>query len=229
MDSYKSSVLLSFILFLSLIFSCKPGVIEPDKIETRVNQLLSKMTLDEKIGQMTQIDPGVAGGDEQLKKSVRDGRYGSILNLWGVEKVNEIQKIAVEESRLGIPLLIGRDVIHGYRTIFPIPLGMAASWNPEIVKKAFRISAIECSSQGIKWTFAPMIDITWDPDGAELLRDAEKIPTLLPPCRKPWLREYRVMILPTRQPLPLVQNISRDMAFLKGAATTIPPIFLNRS
>ncbi len=163
MDSYKSSVLLSFILFLSLIFSCKPGVIEPDKIETRVNQLLSKMTLDEKIGQMTQIDPGVAGGDEQLKKSVRDGRYGSILNLWGVEKVNEIQKIAVEESRLGIPLLIGRDVIHGYRTIFPIPLGMAASWNPEIVKKAFRISAIECSSQGIKWTFAPMIDITWDP------------------------------------------------------------------
>jgi len=112
---------------------------------------------------MTQIDPGFAGGDEQLKKSVRDGRYGSILNLWGVEKVNEIQKIAVEESRLGIPLLIGRDVIHGYRTIFPIPLGMAASWNPEIVKKAFRISAIECSSQGIKWTFAPMIDITWDP------------------------------------------------------------------
>jgi len=134
-----------------------------DPLEKRVNLLLAKMTLDEKIGQMTQVDPGFAGGEEQLKKSVRDGRYGSILNLFGVEKVNEMQKIAMEESRLGIPLLIGRDVIHGYQTIFPIPLGMAASWHPEIVKRAFRISAIECSSQGIKWTFAPMIDITWDP------------------------------------------------------------------
>ncbi len=163
MDSYKSSALLSLFLFLNLLVSCQNRTAEPFKIETRVNQLLSKMTLDEKIGQMTQIDPGFAGSDEQLKKSVRDGRYGSLLNLFGVEKVNEIQKIAVEESRLGIPLLIGRDVIHGYRTIFPIPLGMAASWNPEIVKKAFRIAAIECSSQGIKWTFAPMVDITWDP------------------------------------------------------------------
>jgi beta-glucosidase len=163
MDSYKYRVIVCYLLFVILFVSCKNKAAEPDKIENRVNQLLSKMTLDEKIGQMTQIDPGFAGGEEQLKKSVRDGRYGSLLNLFGVEKVNEIQKIAMEESRQGIPLLIGRDVIHGYRTIFPIPLGMAASWNPEMVKKAYRISAIECSSQGIKWTFAPMIDITWDP------------------------------------------------------------------
>jgi beta-glucosidase len=163
MATYKSSIIWSLILVLILSVSCRRTENKTDKIEERVTQLLSKMTLDDKIGQMTQIDPGFAGGEEQMKKSVRDGRYGSILNLWGVEKVNEMQKISVEESRLGIPLLIGRDVIHGYRTIFPIPLGMAASWNPEIVKKAYRISAIECSSQGIKWTFAPMIDITWDP------------------------------------------------------------------
>jgi beta-glucosidase len=163
MSSYKLSVLSSLIFFAAVAVSCNHSEKKGDKIEVRVEQLLEKMTLDDKIGQMTQVDPGFAGGEEQLKKSVRDGRYGSILNLWGVEKVNEMQKIAVEESRLGIPLLIGRDVIHGYRTIFPIPLGMASSWNPEIVKKAFRISAIECSSQGIKWTFAPMIDITWDP------------------------------------------------------------------
>lgn len=163
MKLYKSSVIYCFILLSFLMVSCGKKKAETDKIGSRVEQLLTRMTLDEKIGQMTQIDPGFAGGDEQLKKSVRDGRYGSVLNLFGVEKVNEMQKIAVEESRLGIPLLIGRDVIHGYRTIFPIPLGMAASWNPEIVKKAYRISAIECSSQGIKWTFAPMIDITWDP------------------------------------------------------------------
>jgi beta-glucosidase len=163
MDSYKSTVLYGLLMLSALFVSCNNKENKTDIIETRVNQLLDRMTLDEKIGQMTQIDPGFAGGNEQMKKSVRDGRYGSILNLYGVDKVNELQKIAVEESRLGIPLLIGRDVIHGYQTIFPIPLGMAASWNPEIVKKAFRISAIECSSQGIKWTFAPMIDITWDP------------------------------------------------------------------
>lgn len=163
MDSYKSTVIYCLLILSALFVSCEKRENTSDKLESRVNQLLGKMTLDEKIGQMTQVDPGFAGGDEQMKKSVRDGRYGSILNLFGVEKVNEIQKIAVEESRLGIPLLIGRDVIHGYQTIFPIPLGMAASWNPEIVKKAFRIAAIECSSQGIKWTFAPMIDITWDP------------------------------------------------------------------
>lgn len=164
MYSSRIAISLSILLFFSLLVSCRNNAAEqPDKIESRVNQLLTRMTLDEKIGQMTQIDPGFAGGEEQLKKSIRDGRYGSLLNLFGVERVNEIQKIAVEESRLGIPLLIGRDVIHGYRTIFPIPLGMAATWNPEIVKKAFRIAAIECSSQGIKWTFAPMIDITWDP------------------------------------------------------------------
>ena len=142
MSSYKLSVLSSLIFLAAVVISCNHSEKRGDKIEVRVEQLLEKMTLDDKIGQMTQVDPGFAGGEEQMKKSVRDGRFGSILNLWGVEKVNEIQKIAVEESRLGIPLLIGRDVIHGYRTIFPIPLGMAGSWNPEIVKKAFRISAI---------------------------------------------------------------------------------------
>lgn len=149
--------------FLCMVWSCNQNTPKPQTIEYKVDQLLSKMTLDEKIGQMTQIDPGFVGGEEQLKKSVRDGRYGSLLNFFGVEKVNEIQKIAVEESRLGIPLLIGRDVIHGYRTIFPIPLGMAASWDTASIKRAYRIASVECASQGIKWTFAPMVDITWDP------------------------------------------------------------------
>ncbi|MBA4322980.1 MAG: glycosyl hydrolase, partial [Odoribacter sp.] len=128
-----------------------------------MNKLLSEMTFEEKIGQMSQFDSGTSGTEEQLQKAVREGKVGSLLNYFGVAGVNAIQKIAMEESRLHIPLIIGRDVIHGYRTIFPIPLGMAASWNPEIVKKAFRISAVEASSQGIKWSFAPMIDITWDP------------------------------------------------------------------
>lgn len=151
-------------LFASLLYtsSCKQPEPKKNDIESRVNNLLSEMTLDEKIGQMSQIDPSYMSVD-QINKTVRDGNYGSFLNVFGVAKINALQKIAMEESRLKIPLLIGRDVIHGYRTIFPIPLGMAATWNPEVVKKAFRISSIEASSQGIKWTFAPMIDITWDP------------------------------------------------------------------
>ena len=164
MISFNRSVIAVLVVTVILfVVACQRKSNATGKPEELVERLLTKMTLDEKLGQMSQIDPNLAGGEEQLKKAVRDGRYGSFLNISGVERVNEIQKIAIEESRLGIPLLIGRDVIHGYKTIFPIPLGMAASWNPEIIKRAFRISSIEAASQGIRWTFAPMIDITWDP------------------------------------------------------------------
>jgi beta-glucosidase len=163
MNSLKHSGIIILVCLSSLTYSCKTADTGKDDIDLRADKMLARMTLDEKIGQMSQLNMGYFLDAEQLKKAVRDGRCGSLLNFFGVEQVNEIQRIAVEESRLGIPLIIGRDVIHGYRTVFPIPLGMAASWNPEIVKKAFRISAIEASTEGIKWTFAPMIDITWDP------------------------------------------------------------------
>lgn len=163
MNSLKHSLAIILVSVSLIASSCKTGTTVNDDAESRAEKMLARMTLDEKIGQMSQLDMGYFMDAEQLKKAVRDGRCGSLLNFIGAEQVNGIQKIAVEESRLGIPLIIGRDVIHGYRTIFPIPLGMAASWNPEAVKKAFRISAVEASSQGIKWTFAPMIDITWDP------------------------------------------------------------------
>lgn len=150
--------------FLSLVVgSCSTGGQVTDEAGARAEKVLAQMTLDEKIGQMSQLDIGYFRDPEQLKQAVREGRCGSLLNFFGADQVNEIQRIAVEESRLGIPLIIGRDVIHGFRTIFPIPLGMSASWNPENVKEAFRIAAIEASSQGIRWSFAPMIDITWDP------------------------------------------------------------------
>jgi beta-glucosidase len=150
-------------IFALLTSSCSTGKSTGDDAEARADKLLAQMTLDEKIGQMSQLDQGYFRDADQLKQAVRDGRCGSLLNFLGTEQVNEIQRIAMEESRLGIPLIIGRDVIHGYRTVFPIPLGMAASWNPEAVRQAFRISAVEASAHGIRWTFAPMIDITWDP------------------------------------------------------------------
>ena len=132
-------------------------------LEGRVEQLLSQMTLTEKIGQMNQVNGpgGQLPGD--FVQALRDGRIGSILNEIDLSTVNEIQRVVREESRLGIPLLIGRDVIHGFKTVFPIPLGLAASWNVEIVESAARISALEAASCGVNWTFAPMIDISRDP------------------------------------------------------------------
>jgi beta-glucosidase len=117
------------------------------------------MTLQEKIGQMSQLN----NDSETLDSAINKGLVGSVLNEVDVVVINKLQKIATQESRLGIPLLIGRDVIHGFNTIFPIPLGQAASWSSEIVELGARIAAIESSNSGVNWTFAPMIDISRDP------------------------------------------------------------------
>ena len=156
---------ISFFLIIFLFtISCEPqkSTVQND-VEEKITALISKMTLEEKLGQMSQFDPGQFKTDEELKQAIKDGKVGSILNLVGAKRVNELQKVAVENSRLGIPIIIGRDVIHGYRTIMPIPLGMAASWNPELTEKAMAVSAKEASAEGIRWTFAPMIDISRDP------------------------------------------------------------------
>lgn len=124
---------------------------------------MQEMGLDEKIGQMSQLQAGCGWIPEELSKSIQEGRAGSVLNEVNVDVVNELQRISVEESRLGIPLLIGRDVIHGFKTIFPIPLGMAASWDSVLIKQSTSISAQEAAASGVNWTFAPMIDISRDP------------------------------------------------------------------
>jgi beta-glucosidase len=130
--------------------------------DSRVAELLARMTLAEKIGQMTQVNGAGGKVPAELREALKAGAIGSILNEVEVDAVNEIQRIAVEESRLGIPLLIGRDVIHGFKTVLPIPLGQAASFNPELVRKGARMAALEAASAGINWTFAPMIDVSRD-------------------------------------------------------------------
>lgn len=141
-------------------------------LDMRIEALIDAMTLEEKVGQLRQTNGigGDATGDpknlvagSELYDLIRNGQLGSVLNEINVKTINEFQRLAVEESRLGIPLIIGRDVIHGYRTIFPIPLGQAASWNSELVELGCKIAAREASSQGIHWTFAPMVDIARDP------------------------------------------------------------------
>lgn len=134
---------------------------EDSQLEKRIDGLLKQMTLEEKVGQMNQISP--FGDPAQIKELVRKGEVGSVLNLTDPLAVNALQQVAMEESRLKIPLLVGRDVIHGFKTIFPIPLGQAASFNPQLVEDGARVAAVEASSRGIHWTFAPMIDIARDP------------------------------------------------------------------
>ena len=133
------------------------------ELEERVTALLGRMTLAEKIGQMNQVNvdgPAAAG---TLRNAVREGRVGSLINLVDPELADTLQRAAIEESRLGIPLLVGRDVIHGFRTVMPIPLGQAATWNPEVVREGARAAASEAAAAGVNWTFAPMLDISRDP------------------------------------------------------------------
>lgn len=141
--------------------ACSSMVSEEDKIvESRVDALLSKMTLQEKIGQMNQVS--ISGLSPDIEGGVRSGAIGSVLNEVNPEVINEYQRIAVEESRLGIPLIVARDVIHGFRTMFPIPLGLAATFNPELVRQGARLTAEEATANGIRWTFSPMLDISRD-------------------------------------------------------------------
>jgi beta-glucosidase len=139
------------------------GAPPPTEIEQRIGALLARMTLDEKIGQMSQSTSLATPLSASMKDEIRKGRWGSFLNAGSPADRAEAQRIARHESRLGIPLLFGRDVIHGYRTIFPIPLGQAASWDPELIQEAARTAALEAGTEGIRWTFAPMLDVARDP------------------------------------------------------------------
>jgi hypothetical protein len=131
-----------------------------------IDDLMKKMTLEEKIGQLNlpvtgEITTGQAKSSNVAKR-IRAGEVGGLFNLKGVERIRDVQKQAVEESRLGIPLLFGMDVIHGYETVFPIPLGLSCTWDMKAVEESARIAAIESSADGICWTFSPMVDICRD-------------------------------------------------------------------
>jgi beta-glucosidase len=150
-----------------------------DPVEARVTRLLRQMTLEEKIGQLQQLDGEVDGRfrPEHLELA-RQGRLGSTLNVRGAANVNELQKAAVEGSRLRIPLLFGYDTIHGYRTIFPIPLGEAASFDATLAEETARVAAAESAAVGLKWTFAPMVDIARDPRWGRIAEGAGEDPYL---------------------------------------------------
>ncbi|HWK06250.1 MAG TPA: beta-glucosidase BglX [Puia sp.] len=138
-----------------------------EKMHAFVNALLGKMTLDEKIGQLNlpgagDITTGQAGNSDIARK-IEEGKVGGLFNIKSLAKIREVQKIAVEKSRLKIPLIFGMDVIHGYETVFPIPLALSCSWDMQAIEKSARVAATEASADGICWTFSPMVDIARDP------------------------------------------------------------------
>ena len=166
---------------LLLALSCQEpkvaGTIGADaEVERRVDSLLSRMTLSEKIGQMNQVSAG--GEVSNYADALRKGQVGSILNEVDPVKVNEFQRISVEESRLGIPLLVARDVIHGFHTVFPIPLGLASTFDPALVEEGARVAAVEATGQGVRWTFSPMLDIARDPRWGRIAEGSGEDPWL---------------------------------------------------
>ena len=153
-----------------------------ERIEQRVQMLLRQMTLEEKVGQLVQYSNGMPTGPgtgrSDYEQMAAKGGIGSILNLTGAAETNRMQRIAVEHSRLHIPLLFGLDVIHGYRTIYPVPLGLSATWDPALVERLSRFAAREASAQGVRWTFSPMVDIARDARWGRIVEGAGEDPYL---------------------------------------------------
>ncbi len=152
-NKYSVTFLMS-VLLISIFISCNKG----DSPDFSIERLISEMTLQEKAGQLNQV----SGYNVNYDKLLREGGLGSFLNVFGAELTNRVQKIAVEDTRLGIPLIFGIDVIHGYRTIFPIPLGESCSWDPDLIQRTSAMAAAEARASGVHWTFAPMVDIARD-------------------------------------------------------------------
>lgn len=166
----RANILLIFLAAFALNTSAqtkKAISAEEAKMNTFIANLMSRMTIDEKIGQLNlpssgDITTGQANSSD-IGGKIKAGQVGGLFNIKGVDKIRAVQKVAVENSRMKIPLLFGMDVIHGYNTVFPIPLGMSCTWDMTAVQKSARIAAIEASASGINWTFSPMVDISRDP------------------------------------------------------------------
>ena len=178
------------ILFLFFFFSItliqganaaskKKTVSHSSSMDAKAQDLLSQMTLEEKVGQMVQFSHwGQKETEDKIRAAAEQGKIGSLLNVTGAKQTNEFQKIAVEKSRLHVPILFGLDVIHGYKTIFPIPLAEDCAWNPELLEKCASVSAHEAYAAGLRWTFAPMVDVSREPRWGRISEGSGEDPTL---------------------------------------------------
>lgn len=165
------------------------------KAANHIDILMEKMTLQEKIGQLNLLTPGGAITGEVVSKDVNqkiiDGKVGGIFGIRGAENVRQVQEIAVKKSRLGIPLLVGMDVIHGHQTIFPIPLGLSCTWDTSLIEKTARIAALEATADGIMWGFSPMVDIARDPRWGRIAEGSGEDPFLGAAIAKAMIKGYQ--------------------------------------
>ena len=165
------------------------------RMDAFITELMGKMTLEEKLGQLNlpasgDITTGTASSSNIAEK-IKEGKVGGLFNIKSAEKIRDVQKIAMEQSRLKIPLIFGMDVIHGYQTMFPIPLGMSCSWDMELVEKSARIAAQEASTDGINWTFSPMVDISRDPRWGRVSEGSGEDPYLGSQIAKAMVKGYQ--------------------------------------
>jgi beta-glucosidase len=169
------------LVWLSLSTGAGAQAVEPPS--QRIRDLLERMTLEEKIGQLNQVPGGRQRAlnsrlDAAALDRVRRGEIGSFLHVAGAAQIRELQRIAVEESRLGVPLLFGMDVVHGYKTLFPVPLALSASWDPALVQQTAHVAAVEATAAGLNWTFSPMVDIARDARWGRVVEGAGEDPYL---------------------------------------------------
>ena len=175
--------------------SSQPGGIADKSLDTRVESILQRMTLEEKVGQLVQYSAGQPTGPGTGRSDYEDmiarGQVGSLFNVNDPHEINRYQKIAMEKSRLHIPILFGLDVIHGFKTEFPIPLGLASTWDPSIVEKASHVAAMEAAADGIRWTFSPMVDIARDARWGRMAEGAGEDPFLGSAMAAAYVRGYQ--------------------------------------
>jgi beta-glucosidase len=194
---YKNLHKLIYLLMFFLALACTP---QKDDAETRemnrfIDNLMKEMTLEEKIGQLTLFTSDMDHTGPFIRDhyidDIKAGRVGAIFNAYTAEYTRELQRMAVEETRLGIPMLFGYDVIHGHRTIFPIPLGETASWDMEAIQESARIAALEATAEGLHWTFSPMIDVTRDPRWGRVAESSGEDPFLTARVARAKVRGYQ--------------------------------------
>lgn len=189
------NICLAAAVSLTLLTGCQSSDNKDAEMDAFVDKLMSEMTIHEKIGQLNlpvtgDIVTGQAKSSDVAGK-IKNGEVGGLFNLKGVEKVRELQRVAVEESRLKIPLIFGMDVVHGYETVFPIPLGLSCSWDMAAIEKSAQIAALEASADGICWTFSPMVDICRDPRWGRMSEGSGEDPYLGSEIAKAMVKGYQ--------------------------------------
>jgi hypothetical protein len=227
-DVFRSSFVSCHCPLVSFSLPSSPGSfrntpLDNPETEQRIIKLLGEMTLQEKIGQLVHFadsSTGPGAPHPDYREQIVQGNVGSLENITGAAETNALQKLSIEKSRLHIPLVFALDVIHGYRTIFPVPLAMASTWDPSMIDRASRIAAREATGEGIRWTFSPMVDIVRDARWGRIVEGAGEDPYLGSAMLPHMCAAIKALVSTILSRCWLVSSTSSAMAPRKGARIT---------